>query len=378
MSESMGSIIRRLRKERGLTQEELAVLLGVTFQAISKWENGTGLPDISQVVPLSNVFGVSTDVIFGINIDKSDDDIEEFIRGIERKVCNCSDSEDIECGINCIDEIRKKLKEFPSNYYLLTYSMGRIHSTICDLDGAGRHDEAKTYISEFIRNGNMVLSHCTDAEHLNEANKWFTYFYLHIGDKSKAEEHARRIPKRDEGWSMLAYVKESQGEKEEAMKLISNVVSSALQDLAYELQHLGRRYDSSGKFKEAYECFRLFPDIYDLIMKDREDDIPFYSFSCYDQLAVTCMKLGRYDEAVEYLEKYLAHEEARARTYNVVTESKIPYFYGRTLKFSHDHYTARGDISEVMGMSIFDPIRDTDRFRALIKEVTVFEDKYKE
>lgn len=66
MKESMGQIIRRLRKERGLTQDELAEILGVTFQAVSKWENDSGMPDISQVVPLATVFNVSTDVLFGI------------------------------------------------------------------------------------------------------------------------------------------------------------------------------------------------------------------------------------------------------------------------------------------------------------------------
>ena len=65
MKETMGQIIRRLRKERNLTQEELAEQLGVTFQAVSKWENDSGMPDISQVVPIANVFGVSTDVLFG-------------------------------------------------------------------------------------------------------------------------------------------------------------------------------------------------------------------------------------------------------------------------------------------------------------------------
>ena len=49
MKETMGQIIRRLRKERNLTQDELAEQLGVTFQAISKWENDTGMPDISQI-----------------------------------------------------------------------------------------------------------------------------------------------------------------------------------------------------------------------------------------------------------------------------------------------------------------------------------------
>ena len=47
MADTMGKIIRALRRERGLTQEELAGRIGVTAQAISKWENETGLPDIS-------------------------------------------------------------------------------------------------------------------------------------------------------------------------------------------------------------------------------------------------------------------------------------------------------------------------------------------
>ena len=58
MKETMGQIIRRLRRERGFTQEELAEHIGVTFQAVSKWENDTGMPDISQIVPLASVFEV--------------------------------------------------------------------------------------------------------------------------------------------------------------------------------------------------------------------------------------------------------------------------------------------------------------------------------
>lgn len=54
------------RKERGLTQESLAERLGVTFQAVSKWETDAGMPDVSQIVPLANAFGVRTDVLFGL------------------------------------------------------------------------------------------------------------------------------------------------------------------------------------------------------------------------------------------------------------------------------------------------------------------------
>ncbi len=47
MNESIGTIIMRLRKEHGMTQDQLASALGITFQAVSKWENGISSPDIS-------------------------------------------------------------------------------------------------------------------------------------------------------------------------------------------------------------------------------------------------------------------------------------------------------------------------------------------
>ena len=51
--------IRRLREERGLTQRKLAEAVGVTDKAISKWETGRGLPDITLVEPLASALGVS-------------------------------------------------------------------------------------------------------------------------------------------------------------------------------------------------------------------------------------------------------------------------------------------------------------------------------
>ncbi len=377
MNESMGSVIRRLRKERGLTQEELAELLGVTFQAISKWENNTGMPDISQIVPLANVFGVATDTIFGMNTKGADEDIDDFIRDIDHKICNRKNTEYFECLIDCVNETQQVIKKHPSNYRLLSYAMGSIYALISELDTAGREDEAKSYISEFIRIGNVVLNYCTDAEYLNDANMWFTYFYLHIGDTAKAEEHARRIATYAKGDSMLADVKARQGDTAESMKLTSKVIWRSFDNLIYELYYLGNSYYCMEKYEEAYQCYALFPDIFDLIMKNREDDIPFYITPSYDQLAYVCMKLGRYDEAMEQLEKYLRHEERIAKTYNIVTESNIPYFYGCTLRYSKDHYTSSGEISEVMSSKIFDPLRDTERFRTLKKSVSEFEKMWK-
>ena len=61
---SIGQNIKKYRKEKGYTQRELADLIGVSVQAVSKWETDTGAPDISQVVPLASALDISTDALF--------------------------------------------------------------------------------------------------------------------------------------------------------------------------------------------------------------------------------------------------------------------------------------------------------------------------
>ncbi len=60
---TFGKKLEMLRKERGLSQEELSIKLDVSRQAISKWELGTVMPDAKNIIVLSNVFGVSTDYL---------------------------------------------------------------------------------------------------------------------------------------------------------------------------------------------------------------------------------------------------------------------------------------------------------------------------
>ena len=71
----IGNNIKIIRKQIGLTQEELALHIGVTPQAVSRWENGTGMPDISMVVPLAKTLNVSTDYLFGLEKNEIDDNV---------------------------------------------------------------------------------------------------------------------------------------------------------------------------------------------------------------------------------------------------------------------------------------------------------------
>jgi transcriptional regulator with XRE-family HTH domain/predicted membrane protein len=64
--QSMGKRIMQLRKEKGYTQEQLAELMGVSAQAVSKWENDVSCPDISILPLLAEKLGVTTDELLGV------------------------------------------------------------------------------------------------------------------------------------------------------------------------------------------------------------------------------------------------------------------------------------------------------------------------
>ena len=70
--------IKKLRKAKGMTQEELAEAVNVTFQAVSKWENG-GTPDIEMLPLLANTFGVTIDELMGFKLN-SYTNKERFIK----------------------------------------------------------------------------------------------------------------------------------------------------------------------------------------------------------------------------------------------------------------------------------------------------------
>ena len=69
----MGEILSTLRKQKGVTQEEMGKALGVSMQAVSRWENG-GAPDIMLLPALANYFGVSIDYLLGHETPAVDDE----------------------------------------------------------------------------------------------------------------------------------------------------------------------------------------------------------------------------------------------------------------------------------------------------------------
>lgn len=104
MSESIGQIIKEHRKKCHFTQEELAKHLNVTAQAISKWENDVGFPDVSQIVPLAKALDISTDILLGKDKKPSD-------AGCYRSMLFKEELEDVDL-LDAVEILEVKLPKF--------------------------------------------------------------------------------------------------------------------------------------------------------------------------------------------------------------------------------------------------------------------------
>ena len=151
------------------------------------------------------------------------------------------------------------------------------------------------------------------------------------------------------------------------------MIDNALDYLHNQLFNIGCLWEMEGKYEEAYACYRLYPDIYDLMVGDREDEMPFCLELYHAWCALICMRLNRHAEAMDWLEKLIHHERLTAKNYNVITTTKLPYFYGKELHYCANMYTVQDKIIPTLAWKAFDPIRETDRFKAILADAEAFE-----
>lgn len=79
MKLTIGENIRKFRKKNDLTQEEFADRLGVTYQSVSRWENGTTYPDLELLPALSEILSVTVDKLIGMpRVEKEKRALEAF------------------------------------------------------------------------------------------------------------------------------------------------------------------------------------------------------------------------------------------------------------------------------------------------------------
>ena len=177
---SIGSTIKRLRREKDITQEQLAEYLGITSRAISQWECDRTAPDISQLPALCHIFDVSSDVLLGIDIEKNNEEIKKYL------------SEANELGnqgkeVERTTLLREANRKFPRDYKI----MERL---------------ANSLVTEYFRKGikeydevyelcNRILAECTDSKIRYSTIKTLATAYRFAGKKEEMLKIVEEMPR---------------------------------------------------------------------------------------------------------------------------------------------------------------------------------------
>lgn len=103
---SLGKVIRRYRKIKNFTQEEMAARLGVTAPAVNKWENENSYPDITLLAPIARLLGISTDTLLSFREELTAEEINEIVREADSKFTETSYEE-------VFGWAKKKLEQYP-------------------------------------------------------------------------------------------------------------------------------------------------------------------------------------------------------------------------------------------------------------------------
>ena len=226
MTKTIGQSIRELRCARGLTQEQLAEHLNVTAQAISKWENGIGMPDISQVVPLAHFFEVSTDMLFGLDSGDVADEIQRILdeAGAEESCFH-------EYGM-----LKEALKRFPGTVRLLSALLACGECLLADGDSVKGQEREDMY-EECERAGGLILAYCKEPAVLIDTSQWLIRLHCEMGECDKALALSENLPEQI-GFNKheaLAWIFETMNQHERAAQCYDVNIRQHVQGLVHSL-----------------------------------------------------------------------------------------------------------------------------------------------
>ena len=240
MNMKIGNKIKELRKKRGVTQEQLANSIGVSFQAVSKWETGITLPDIALAPVLATYFGVSMDELFDYDVQK----IAEEALAIAKETWPLRET-DPEKGKKIIYE---GLEKYPENDILL---------------------ENLLYLENYNEDPDRTIEialRTVDATGDNsikyDALRFLAYAYKAKGDLDSAKTALEQIPELYfSRLSEMAYVLTGEEKRAAAEKQINVSLESLCEMLtrrAEDMTEKGLENDAVKEYERALKLLDLF------------------------------------------------------------------------------------------------------------------------
>lgn len=357
MNESIGQIIRRLRKERNLTQEELAEQLNVTSQAVSRWENETGMPDISQVVPLARVFDVSTDVLFGVCGMNAAKEKEKIL----------DEYDQISSPLESYTFMMKALEEYPGDTVFLCHAL-RDGATViyCKLT-----DDISNIVTECERLSRILINCSNDPEAITCAHKELATIYNSLGQYEKAMEHSSKLP--DTIMLQTQSIREYHylnGDFNNTITLDSTMFFRFLRgEFTQAVMNIGKAYYQNEQYENAETCLKSLLGMVTGLFGELPSFLPLEDPIIL--LAKTYIKKEQLTQALDTLEllSILAKQQKQIHIGSEI--STHPLIKPLECKYMprYDKESLRKDCLDVLSNSIFDTIRNETRFMSIVKSL---------
>lgn len=249
---SFGKIIKDLRKEANMTQEQLAEMLDISPQAISRWENGAAMPDISLLPMLSNIFGVTSDELLEINIEKNTRIIEEALSTAQQ----ASHSGNFERAVEILQNAHRK---YPRSYKIMERLANAI---ICVNSRKGIKD-----YSEVITLCENILENCTDSMIRYNALDLLGTAYGYEGKEEEMLKVAEQMPPFEfcREVFMLYHITKGEERLVQRQEYLSTLVTQLVETMSLISFHNG----DDGKFiyseSDRIKILKQIVDIVDIL-----------------------------------------------------------------------------------------------------------------
>lgn len=287
---SIGSTIKRLRREKNITQEQLAEYLGITSRAISQWECDRTAPDISQLPALCHIFDVSSDVLLGIDIEKNNGEIKKYLDKA-RNLCHQGKWEEYTAIL------REANKKYPRDYKIMLTLADAI---VCEYSRKG----IKEY-DEVFDLCNRILAECTDSTTRYEAIRTLALAYKYAGKREEMLKLAKEMPRTHFSYeNFMMYRWKGDADFEEFQGYLSFLIyhTAEMIELA-----VGQRHDN-GEFiyplEDRIGLWKTEVDFLELIFPDGDYQIKAQlgEVAC-SFLCTAYLRKKNYEEAWKWLEK---------------------------------------------------------------------------
>lgn len=274
---SIGKVIRKYRKEKNMTQEEMAVRLGVTAPAVNKWENENSLPDIMLLAPIARLLGISLDTLLSFREELTQEEINGIINELDEKLQTAPFEE-------CFQWTKERLELYP-NCEGLMFSAAVVLQARLLLQEISDQEDYEAYTVSLFE---QVLRSDDEAMRLQAADSLFA-FYLRKEQYDKAESYLEYFSLQNPNKKFRqAQIFEKTGRTKEAYKEYEKLLFEAYGRVSLTLNGM---YVLAVQEKDMERAHKL-------VEKQRE-------------LAV-CFEMGRYHEVSCSLELAMLEKDADA------------------------------------------------------------------